>query len=135
MIGVVLTEIGSVDTQTLRTTMLAKVTSALRAKFNPSEMDEIRIAFHVFPEDTDAKNGGSSHALVELYPDLRRENVMRRAARILKRGIDIVGSLTAVTALSPVLMAIALAIKLTSKGTHTVQGSRGSANTVSPSRF
>jgi lipopolysaccharide/colanic/teichoic acid biosynthesis glycosyltransferase len=116
VIGVILTEIGSVDANALRETMLSKVTSALCAKFGPREMEEIHISFHVFPEDPGSGNGKSADARVCLYPDLHRENLKKMAGRLLKRGIDIAGSLAALILLSPVFFAVAVAIKLTSKG-------------------
>ena len=40
----------------------------------------------------------------------------RKLSRLVKRAIDLVGSLLALTVLSPLLVAIAVVIKLTSKG-------------------
>jgi lipopolysaccharide/colanic/teichoic acid biosynthesis glycosyltransferase len=116
VIGVILTEIGEADTNALRITMLSKVSAALRTNLEPGEMAEIHISFHIFPEDLGSQNGGSADTSLHLYPDLHRENDKRKAARLVKRAIDLVGSLTALILLSPLLLAIALAIKLTSKG-------------------
>jgi lipopolysaccharide/colanic/teichoic acid biosynthesis glycosyltransferase len=116
VIGVLLTEIGSIERDVLRNTMLSKVHSALRTSLGPSEMEEIHISFHVFPEDLSSQNGGSADTRLHLYPDLRRANNRKKAARLTKRVIDIAGSLTALILLSPLFLAIALAIKLTSKG-------------------
>jgi len=116
LIGVILTEIGSADTNALRNTMLAKVGSALHATLGSSQIEEIRISFHVFPEDPGSQNGGSQDSRSCLYPDLHRERLRKKSARLLKRLIDIAGSLIALTLLSPVCLVIAIAIKLTSKG-------------------
>ena len=51
-----------------------------------------------------------------LYPDLARHHNNRRLLSTMKRVIDIVGSLLALVAFSPVLALIAVAIKLSSKG-------------------
>ena len=69
----------------------------------------IRITYHPFPEDGGAGPGD---------PVLRWENSSggRRLARILKRGMDVTGSMFALIALSPLLLLITLAIKLTSPG-------------------
>ena len=115
-IGVILTEIGSVDTNALRNTMLSKVKSALLTNIGPSQMEEIHISFHLFPDDPGTQNGGSADTRLYLYPDLYREDRRKKAARLTKRIIDIAGSLSALILLSPVFLAIALAIKLTSKG-------------------
>jgi lipopolysaccharide/colanic/teichoic acid biosynthesis glycosyltransferase len=115
-IGVILTEIGSADTNVLRNTMLSKIKSALRTNLGPSQIEKIHISFYMFPEDSGSQNGGSADTRLCLYPDLHRENNRKKAARLTKRVIDIAGSLTALILLSPVFLAIALAIKLTSRG-------------------
>jgi lipopolysaccharide/colanic/teichoic acid biosynthesis glycosyltransferase len=115
-IGVILTEVNSADTNSLRDTMLSKVQSALRTHLKPSEMRQIHISFHIFPEDLGLRNGGSADTRLRLYPDLRRADSKKKAPRLIKRSIDIVGSLTALILFSPLFLAIALAIKLTSKG-------------------
>src|SRR5204863_3668665 len=51
-----------------------------------------------------------------LYPDLLKREQFERAPRILKRVIDVLGSMLALLLLSPVFLLIALAIKLTSGG-------------------
>jgi lipopolysaccharide/colanic/teichoic acid biosynthesis glycosyltransferase len=118
VIGVILTEIGSADMNALRSTMLSKVSSALQTNLRPSEVEQIHISFHVFPADPGSQNGngGSADSRLDLYPDLQSKNDTKKAARLLKRGIDIAGSLTALILFSPIFLAIALAIKLTSKG-------------------
>jgi len=115
VIGVILTEIGSADTNAVRTTMLSKVNSALRTNLRPSQMEDIHISFHMFPEDSGSQNRGSPDTRLDLYPDLYGDN-KKKAARLIKRAIDIGGSLTALILLSPLFLAIAMAIKLTSKG-------------------
>ena len=118
VIGVILTEIGAVETAAFRNTMLSKMTSALQTKFGPTEMKEIHISLHVFPEDPGSHEGkgGSGKATKDLYPELDREDLEKRAAKLIKRGMDIVGSLAALILLAPLILTIAVAIKLTSKG-------------------
>ena len=53
---------------------------------------------------------------LKLYPDLSHKTSRKRVPIVLKRGIDIIGSALLLMILSPVLAAIALLIKLTSKG-------------------
>ena len=52
----------------------------------------------------------------KLYPDLGPQDNATKALWVMKRSIDIIGSLSALILLSPLLIAIAIAIKLTSKG-------------------
>jgi len=118
VIGVILTELGSADAHTLRNTMLSKLRAALRTNLEAGQLEEIRISFHVFPEDPSFENG-DGHAddtKLDLYPDLQPENDKKKAARLVKRLVDLCGSLAALTLLSPLFLAIAAAIKLTSKG-------------------
>jgi lipopolysaccharide/colanic/teichoic acid biosynthesis glycosyltransferase len=124
VVGVILTEIDAAAPNALRETMLSKVTAALRTNFAPSQQDEIRISFHVFPEDPGAQNGGAPDTTLRLYPDLAQKNKANGAARLLKRVIDLAGSLTALLLSAPALLAIALAIKLTSRGPILFQQER-----------
>jgi exopolysaccharide biosynthesis polyprenyl glycosylphosphotransferase len=77
-------------------------------------MNGIHISFHVFPDDLGTRSGGSAD--FSLYPDFLQEDETKKAARLIKRAIDIAGSLAALILLSPLLLAVAIAIKLTSKG-------------------
>jgi exopolysaccharide biosynthesis polyprenyl glycosylphosphotransferase len=78
-------------------------------------MNVIHISFHVFPDDLDLENGGRP-ADKSLYPDLRPLDTAAKTSQSIKRSIDIIGSLCALILLSPLLVAIAVVIKLTSKG-------------------
>ena len=53
---------------------------------------------------------------IKLYPELSRKNTGKRMPLIVKRVIDVVGSGMLLLLMTPILAAIALAIKLTSKG-------------------
>ncbi len=116
VIGVIFTELGSVDTSTWRDTISPKVHSALQSNLAPSELEGVRISFHVFPEDPGSQNGGSEESRVHLYPDIHRQSHAQKAARLIKKLMDVAGSFTALIVLSPVFLGIAIAIKLTSKG-------------------
>ena len=114
VVGVILTEFGSADMRSALDTVFCKVNSALRANLGTGQMNEIHISFHVFPDDLGTQGGGSAD--FSLYPDFLQEGETKKAARLIKRAIDIVGSLAALIVLSPVLLPVAIAIKLTSKG-------------------
>lgn len=116
VVGVLLTEIGSIERDVLRNTMLSKVHSALRTSLGQTEMEEIHISFHVFPEDPGSRNGDSAETRLTLYPDLHPKNDTRKVARLIKRAIDVVGTLMGLVLISPCLLVIGIAIKLTSKG-------------------
>jgi lipopolysaccharide/colanic/teichoic acid biosynthesis glycosyltransferase len=122
VIGVILTEFGSADMCAALNAIFCKVNSALRAHLGTGQMNEIHISFHVFPDDLGTPSGGPAD--FNLYPDFLQEEEMKRAARLIKRAIDIAGSLAALILLSPLLLAIAVAIKLTSKGPMLFKQSR-----------
>ena len=115
VIGVICTEIGSAGMTSILSALHSKLDSALRSNLDLEQMNEIHISFHVFPDDLDLQNGGRP-ADIRLYPDLLPQDNAIKASRLIKRSIDIVGSLLALTLLSPLFIAIAVVIKLTSKG-------------------
>jgi hypothetical protein len=112
-IGMLLTTLGdSPDRVTLREILTARVAEAVRTVSTKRWPPDLRISFHFFPED-DA--GGPAPTLDEhLYPDLQA----KRASRLpsAKRIVDILGSLLALTLLSPLCLTIAVFIKLSSPG-------------------
>jgi lipopolysaccharide/colanic/teichoic acid biosynthesis glycosyltransferase len=114
VVGVILTEFGSADMRSALNTVFCKVNSALRDNLGTGQMNEIRISFHMFPDDLGTQSGGSAD--FSLYPDFHQEDETKKAARLIKRAIDIAGSLAALILLSPLWLAVAIAIKLTSKG-------------------
>ncbi len=114
VLGVILTEFGSADMRSALDTVFCKVNSALHDNLGSGQMKEIHISFHMFPDDLGTQRGGSAD--FSLYPDFLQKGETKKAARLIKRAIDIAGSLAALILLSPLLFAIAIAIKLTSKG-------------------
>jgi lipopolysaccharide/colanic/teichoic acid biosynthesis glycosyltransferase len=114
-LGVIFTELGAADKKSILTALRAKVTAALRSNLHTDEVNNICISFHCFPEDPE---DGETRlpTIVELYPDLAQRDEARWVSRVIKRGMDIAGSSMALTILSPILLAIAVAIKLSSPG-------------------
>ena len=111
-IGVIFTEVGPTGDASLVTTLSAKVSESLYRALTVEQVNEIRLSFHVFPEDWDDEGSGApinSTLRINLAQGFSQKTH-------LKRSIDIVGSLAALFLCLPVLVAIAIAIKLTSKG-------------------
>src|SRR5579883_2426505 len=73
------------------------------------------LSFHVYPEIPQTEDPNSS-VNTALYPDLTYNAAAKKAALRVKRMIDIAGSLLAIALCAPLLIAIAVLIKLTSKG-------------------
>lgn len=115
ILGVIFTEIGAAEGKSVAHALLRKVTNALCATLSIDQINSIRISFHVYPEPVD-ENGSSGPPNYALYPDLTPKIDPKRASRLVKRAMDIIGSLLALTFGLPVFLAIALSIKLTSKG-------------------
>lgn len=114
-LGVIFTEIGDGNWEAMKEVARSKVTTALRAKLAPDEVDRICISLHLFPESWD-KNRENGSPNTALYPDLLERDQARKFSRRVKRAIDIAGSITALALCFPFLVIIALAIKLSSKG-------------------
>lgn len=114
-IGTIFTEIGDIDGKLVTKALLTKVTSVLAESLSIEQINQIQISFHVFPEDWDSDDRSqTSTAALHLHPSLTDSS--RKLSLFIKRGMDLLGSLIAMLMLSPILLAIAIAIKLTSRG-------------------
>jgi lipopolysaccharide/colanic/teichoic acid biosynthesis glycosyltransferase len=114
-VGVMFTEIGFAYRSATLSTMITRVSNTLRANLTTGEFNQVSISFHVFPEDWDHE-ADQRPSNPTLYPDLTQRDESRRAYRVTKRAMDIIGSLAALVILSPLFLLIGLAIKATSKG-------------------
>ncbi|HEY4054133.1 MAG TPA: sugar transferase [Terriglobales bacterium] len=94
-----------------------KVTHALYAVLG-GQASEVDLSFHVFPDPPEGGQGGPPDPEVfsAIYPDLVDEIQSRRIPLLVKRCLDIVGSLVALLFLMPLMILIAAAVKLTSPG-------------------
>lgn len=115
IIGVIFTELGGMDVSEAQEKIHERVFEGLREALVPQYARHIRVSFHVFPEDPETPEARLSSDL-RLYPDLLSEHSSKRISLSLKRIIDITGSLFGLILLSPLLITIAVWIKLTSKG-------------------
>jgi exopolysaccharide biosynthesis polyprenyl glycosylphosphotransferase len=115
-IGVIFTELGSTVEKAAVRTLATRVMDALHASLSIQEINEIRLSFHVFPEDWDDNHQQSSPKSWTLRLALTQEVERKRGALHVKRLIDIAGSVAAMVFLLPVMLLIALVIKATSRG-------------------
>lgn len=115
VIGVIFTEVGAAEGKSIANALLTKVTNALCTTLSIEQINEIKLSFHVFPEHSNG-NGAGGPTDSTLYPDLQQPSDPKRGARVIKRSIDIAGSLLALILTSPFLIVVAAIIKLTSKG-------------------
>jgi lipopolysaccharide/colanic/teichoic acid biosynthesis glycosyltransferase len=114
VIGVIFTEVASANEPTAVKVLLGKVSSALSGALTSGQAKLVGISVHIFPEDWHQKGSGSSETL-KLHPDLVRDRGSTKALWV-KRLTDVIGSLIALIVFSPIFIAIALAVKLSSKG-------------------
>jgi lipopolysaccharide/colanic/teichoic acid biosynthesis glycosyltransferase len=117
VVGVMFTEIGIEDRNSIVSTMIERLGTALRGDVSPEQFDQISVSFHMYPEewnqDHEVPQRPSNPAL---YPDLSKEADTKRFYNYLKRVMDVVGSAGALIVGAPLFLIIALAIRATSKG-------------------
>jgi lipopolysaccharide/colanic/teichoic acid biosynthesis glycosyltransferase len=115
VVGVMFTEIGIEDRSTILSTIITRVSDTLRSNLSTEQFNRVSISFHVFPEDWDE---GNNHrpSNPALYPDLTKRSDAQKSFRVMKRIMDVAGSLIALVFLAPLFVIIAAAIKTTSEG-------------------
>lgn len=85
---------------------------------NDAQLDpqsKIRITYYFFPDDWHDFESGKPIGPA-LYPDLLCPDRVNKPAMKVKRAMDVVGSVCLLICLAPILVAVALAVKCTSKG-------------------
>ena len=115
IVGVMFTGLAVNDKNSILSTILSRVKSMFRDDLIFKKFNQVSISFHFFPDDWDHGNSGRP-SNPALYPDLTSPGNRRRSLLIVKRIIDIAGSALALILCSPLFVAIALAIKVSSKG-------------------
>jgi lipopolysaccharide/colanic/teichoic acid biosynthesis glycosyltransferase len=113
--GIILTELTSLD-EVVQEKILLKIQDRLVEALGPEAVEKIRVSYHAFPETHRGSGSAREWFNPPLYPEVTKKPLAKRIPLSLKRGLDIIGSLSGLVILSPVFLAIALGIKLTSKG-------------------
>ncbi len=112
-VGVMFTDISAADRESIVGTMMSRVSETLRNNLSLEKFSQVSISMHVFPEAWDQE---STHGNPTLYPDFVNRHQTQKFGRMAKRGMDIVGSAAALVVLSPVFLAVAALVKLSSEG-------------------
>jgi lipopolysaccharide/colanic/teichoic acid biosynthesis glycosyltransferase len=112
-LGLLMTEIGQADAATIKT-IIQKISLAVQNAVSPEKYCRLTLMFRVFPQEM-AKLSDNQGDFI-LYPDLSKRHAPKRHGPVLKRGMDILGSVAALIAFLPAFAIIALLVKLTSKG-------------------
>lgn len=119
VIGTIFTEIGETDGNGVASALLARFTTALASAVSIEQINQIKLSFHVFPDDwerEDEGRGDGGNGVSPLYTELQEADPAQKCALWTKRFVDIVGSLLGLIVLAPLLLVIAVAVKLTSSG-------------------
>jgi len=115
IVGVMFTGLVINDRSLILSTILGRISSLLRHELTIDQFSAVKLSFHFFPDEWDHEKVDHPTNFA-LYPDLTSPSPQRRALLLVKRTIDVVGSGLGLLLLSPLFLAIAVAIKLTSSG-------------------
>jgi lipopolysaccharide/colanic/teichoic acid biosynthesis glycosyltransferase len=115
VVGVLFTEFGAEDRNSILSTMITRVSGTLRNSLSSQQFGLISISFHLFPEEWN-HDVPQRPTNPTLYPDLASRDNAKKFFCVIKRIMDIVGSAFALVLFAPLFLVIALAVKLTSKG-------------------
>lgn len=111
VLGLILTETGAEGAERVRT-KLAAAMKADAALGRDAEL--VKVSVHVFPAEDGA--GKKIPDDLKLYPEVTRRSPAKKKALVLKRAIDIAGSLAGLVLFAPLFIVIPALLKLTSKG-------------------
>jgi lipopolysaccharide/colanic/teichoic acid biosynthesis glycosyltransferase len=115
LIGIIGTELGEATPKLIQERFREKLRAVFEKVFGREKTADISVSFHFFPEEVGDSDQGHS-ANIALYPEVTRREARRKFALGLKRAMDVLGSSAALLLALPVLLLIAAAVKLTSKG-------------------
>jgi exopolysaccharide biosynthesis polyprenyl glycosylphosphotransferase len=113
-LGVIFADIIAADKDAVVAAILARVTDTLSENLTLEQLSQVSISTNCYPENWQGETSQPSNPT--LYPDLASRDRSRRVAIVIKRIMDIIGSIVAIVLFAPVILIIAIAIKLTSKG-------------------
>jgi exopolysaccharide biosynthesis polyprenyl glycosylphosphotransferase len=114
-IGVIFTEFGEASMQTVPEALVTRLIAAMNRPLTIDEVAKIEITCHIYPE-LSLRQKTAAPTDPGLYPDLDQEGRMDWFSRLVKRTMDLTIAGTTVMLLSPLLLAIALLVKLSSPG-------------------
>jgi len=115
ILGVIFTEVNLEGKSSITEVLHSKVVAALQNHLDHRLVSNIVVSVHLIPESWDM-NASDRVADIKMYQDHSQKTSKNRLPMIIKRWIDIVGSIFLLLIHSPLLVAVALAIKLSSKG-------------------
>jgi lipopolysaccharide/colanic/teichoic acid biosynthesis glycosyltransferase len=112
LIGVILTEVEADKIDTVKRIVAKKTRERLAMVLSDEMVSRIVISFRIYPE----VGSGSGTFDMTFYPELTSVSGRTIGEEILKRSLDIMGSIAGLILFSPVFAFLPILIKLTSKG-------------------
>jgi lipopolysaccharide/colanic/teichoic acid biosynthesis glycosyltransferase len=113
-LGLLMTEIGEPNPTTVDI-ITQKVRRAVQNEVTIEEFRSISFQFRLFPQEVERSSSNDDNYIH--YPDIKRQNMSKQKGEpVLKRTVDIIGSLTALVLFMPIFLIVAVLVKLTSQG-------------------
>ncbi len=110
VVGILFTEFNTFDAEK----MVRKIGDGLKLHVSQSQRGKIALTIHEYPTKEDGKGGKPANAA--LYPEVRKKYGKKGGPFIVKRAIDIVGSVVGLVLFSPFFLLISVLVKLSSRG-------------------
>lgn len=114
LLGTIFTELGELDNTTFEK-LRDRFGALMKESLSSSILEKVRFTFYRVPDEW-SNHQPRRGTTLRLYPDVMEREETRRFAHSFKRGMDLAGSLLALTIAAPLFLLISLVIKLTSKG-------------------
>jgi len=114
-LGIIFIDIEEKDIPFAKEVIAGKIEEKLKANLDLETLEMLEISFHVFPEKYDVEKPDDSLEPV-LYPDLTKTTALKMTGSLLKRSVDIFGSIVGLILFSPFFFVISILIKATSEG-------------------
>jgi lipopolysaccharide/colanic/teichoic acid biosynthesis glycosyltransferase len=115
VVGVMFTGLVVNDKNSVLGAILNRVSSTLRDELTFEQFSQVSITFHFFPDDWEDDGSGRPSNSV-LYPDLHHSDNGRRSLLVIKRTLDITVSAIIAIICAPLFLAIAIAVRISSRG-------------------
>lgn len=115
VIGAMFTDLVIKDKGAITGTLMKRVSAALQGELSQEDYEQIKVAFHFFPDEWDHNQAGTP-TNTALYPDLVEKSQSDKLRLVIKRVIDVAVSVLIIALLAPLFLLVAAAIKLTSRG-------------------
>lgn len=114
-VGVLFTDLVDLDQKAIPAVMLSRIGSILRDHLGREQFSQISISFHFYPDRWD-HDGSQRPSNPVLYPDVPVGGNLSTLLSLTKRVMDICGSLLLLIVGSPLLLIVAISVKISSAG-------------------